>query len=429
MTKTFAALGILGAALFAFAACKDSSGDALITGAPSASGVPTKYALQLTVDSTGNNIKVGDKAITDSNGGDDTTDITGTIIADDATGEGVDEKLKLSATGKRAFKEITGGLNNTEGFRTNIVLDLKNGTWKNGTRTAGTGFLFDFNEYKDAQSKKIYDFFFLSFKPVFDGANGAFSGVTCYFERYSGVKKYKEGIYSGHAAASALGDNYTQEVQTKNTSTTDKSDSANYTLKTVGTWYSDLYKPSAGATCLKSLTAGSDYVYDSTAQTVTIGVDVKQLTGEKGLYTVRIGKISYTVGDGTSETAQPFSQDAFKQSWHTTFAAGTTMGKGGDQGGTSSITGYNNWTHVVKDDNTSNLKGGVLVYGFAPYGTKPVACYYTCNTKLSSNTVDNTTSRYDFVGDWNRANELDASTGNNSVIYEEGNVIHEYYYY
>ena len=416
MTKTFAALGILGAALFAFAACNDSSGDALITGAPSASGVPTKYALQLTVDSTGSNIKVGDKAITDSNGGDDTTDTTGTIIADDAT-EG-EAELKLSATGKRAFKEITAGLNNTEGFRTNIVLDLKNGTWKNGSRTAGTGFLFDFNQYKDAQSKKIYDFFFLSFKPVFGGENGAFSGVTCFFERYSGVKKYKEGIYSGHDAASALGDNYVP-------------------TDTNGTWdQTKIYTAADKKTWSKSLSSTNDYIYNSTEQTVTIGVDVKQQ--EKGVYTVRIGKIRYTVGDGTSETTQEFTPSAFKQSWHTYFTAGTTMGKGGETSTKTGDTGYIkngstnylNWTHVDKDNKDTNLKGGVLVYGFAPYGTKPVACYYTCNTQLSSGqTDDGNNTRYDFVGDWNRANELDTGAGNSSVIYEEGNVIHEYYYY
>lgn len=422
MTKTFAALGILGAALLAFASCKDSSGDALITGADSGSGVPQKYALKLTVDATGDKIKVGDKALIDSN-----LETTETIIADDAsTG---DADLKLSKTGKRAFNEITGGFNNTEGFRTNIVLDLKEGTWKNSTsgRTAGAGMLFDFNKYEN----DTYDFFFLSFKPVFGGSGGAFSGVTCYFERYSGVKKTKSGIYSGHAAAGALGCNYTQEVNTKNPSTTQPVANPDYTLKTVGTWYEELYEPSADATCKQNLSSVTDYVYDSTAGTVVIGVDVKQL--EKGVYTVRIGKISYTVGD-TSETAQEFKPSIFKQSWHTRFAPGTTMGEGGETsaktGASGYIPNYTKWTHIKSDDKDTNLKGGVLVYGFAPYGTKPVASYYTCNTQLRSGQTDSgDNTRYDYVGDWNVANELNEDGVQSKVFYEEGNVIQEYVYY
>lgn len=400
MTKTFAALGILGAALFAFAACKDSSGDALITGAPSASGVPTKYALQLTVDSTGNNIKVGDKAIKNSN------ELTeGTIIADNATGEGVDDNLKLSATGKRAFKEITAGLNNTEGFRTNIVLDLKNGTWKNGTRTAGAGMLFDFNKYK-VNSDETYDFFFLSFKPMYKNDGTLDTGkIQMNFERYTEVKKLKEGIYSNHDEAKCLGKCFVQSSD-----------------------YGDAWGNTAAISNIRTYYPTTGFTYDAEAQTITIGVDVKQLT--KGLYNVRIGKIKYVVGDVGSETEQTFTPEAFKQSWHTKFPSSTALQVGtcGDPEGATKIENYTKWKHVG-DNSASNLKGAVLVYGFAPYGTKPVACYYTCNTKLSSDTVDNTDSRVDFVGDWNRANELDASTGNSSVIYEEGNVIHEYYYY
>ena len=141
LTKTLAALGILGAALLAFASCKDSSGEGKTTGY--IPGVPAKYALQMTVDASEGNIKVGDDALVDSN-----ADTTKKIIADDAT-EG-EEELKLSKTGKRFFKEISAGLNNTEGFRTNIFLNVKDGTWHNSTskRTAGAGMLFDFNEYK-----------------------------------------------------------------------------------------------------------------------------------------------------------------------------------------------------------------------------------------------------------------------------------------
>lgn len=109
------------------------------------------------------------------------------------------------------------------------------------------------------------------------------------------------------------------------------------------------------------------------------------------------------------------------------------MGKGGETstktGDSGYIKNYLNWTHVVKDDKDSNLKGGVLVYGFAPYGTKPVAAYYTCNTKLSSNTTDNTASQHDYVGDWNVANTLDADGVTDKIFYEEGNVVHEYIYY
>lgn len=398
MTKTIAALGILGAALLAFASCKDSSGDGNTTGV--ISGVPAKYALQMTVDATGNNIKVGDDALVDSN-----ADTTKKIIADDATGG--EEELKLSKTGKRFFKEISAGLNNTEGFRTNIVLNVKDGTWTSATsgRKAGAGMLFDFNEYK-VGNDKTYDFFFLSFQPTI--SNGAITGVTAYFERYSGVKKTKEGIYSGHKAAKALGSNYIP---------TDAN----------GTWDESSYTPEQEKTWKATLAKGTDWYIDNDGNAI-IGVDVKQL--EKGVYTIRIGKITYDVGG----TAQTFSPSAFKQTWKTTFADdGTRMGKGGETstktGDSGYIKNYLNWTHVVKDDKDSNLKGGVLVYGFAPYGTKPIACYYTCNTKLSSNTTDNTTSQHDYVGDWNVANTLDADGVEDKIFYEEGNVVHEYIYY
>ncbi|MBQ3835505.1 MAG: hypothetical protein II814_00065, partial [Treponema sp.] len=405
------------AALLAFASCKDSSGDGNTTGV--VSGVPAKYALQMTVDATGNNIKVGDDALVDSN-----ADTTKKIIADDAT-EGETE-LKLSKTGKRFFKEISAGLNNTEGFRTNIVLNVKDGTWTNSTsgRTAGAGMLFDFNEYK-VGNDKTYDFFFLSFKPTISA--GKIAGVTAYFERYSGVKKYKEGIYSGHTAASALGSNYIQETNSYVDNAEGPADiNKDYTLKTVGKWLDTLYKPVAGATCRKVLANGTDWYNDADGNAI-IGVDVKQMT--KGVYTIRIGKITYDVGG----TAQTFSPSAFKQTWKTTFAGGTEMGEGGETstktGDDGYIKSYANWTHVVKGDKNSNLKGGVLVYGFAPYGTKPVAAYYTCDTKLSSNKLDNTASQYDYVGDWNVANTLDADGVEDKIFYEEGNVVHEYIYY
>ncbi len=415
LTKTLAALGILGAALLAFASCKDSSGDGNTTGA--ISGVPEKYALQMTVD--GNSIKVGDEALIASNADDKKP-----IIADDAT-EG-EEELKLSKTGKRFFKEISAGFNNTEGFRTNIVLNVKDGTWYNSTskRTAGAGMLFDFNEYK-VGSDKTYDFFFLSFKPTISA--GKIAGVTAYFERYSKVKKTKEGIYSGHTAASALGSNYIQETNSYVDSEDGPADNnKDYTLKTVGKWLDTLYNPVAGATCRKVLAKDTDYYLDADGNAI-IGVDVKQMT--KGVYTVRIGKINYLVGDA----AQEFSPSAFKQTWQTTFTGDTKIGEGGETsaktGASGYIKDYLNWTHVDKNDKDSNLKGAVLVYGFAPYGTKPVAAYYTCNTKLGSNTEDSTTSRYDYVGDWNVANTLDADGVTDKIFYEEGNVVHEYIYY
>lgn len=404
ITKTLALLCVLGAGLLAITSCKDVSGDGKTTGATE--GVNEKWALQMTVDATGDQIKVGDKAITDANGGTDDTDTTGIIIADDDTTG--DANLKLSQTGKRFYKEITPGFNNTEGFRTNIVLNVKDGIWQNAnkTRTAGAGMLFDYNEYEKVAGTKTYDFFFLSFKPEFSDA-GAITKVKCYFERYSGVKKTKKGVYSGHAKAAAIGNNYIQETNKYTTTADTPIADADYTLKTFGKWLQTLYEPAAEATCYKYLTKDTDY-YLNTDGNAVIGVDVKQL--EKGEYTVRIGKISYKVKDEATE----FTPSNFKESWKTTFTAGTTMGKGGDKAGTSCITGYENWTHVKKDDKKTNLKGGVMVYGFAPYGTKPVASYYTCNTKLASDTADTEGSGTDFVGDWSRVNDVN----DDGIIYD-----------
>lgn len=398
ITKTLAILCVLGAGLLAFTSCKDTSGDGKTSAADSAAGVAEKWALKMEVDATGDEIKVGGKAIIDSNEGTEDT-IEEDTDAGKTTPTG--HALQRQRCGKRSFKEITGGFNNTEGFRTNIVLKIKDGTkavkWCNPEvktasgkpRTAGAGMIFDFNQYEKVAGTKTYDFFFLSFKPTISG--DAITGVTCFFERYSGVKKYKEGIYSSHAAASALGKNYIQTA--------------------VGTWDNTLYDVEADKTYSKDLTKGTDYYLDSEGSAV-IGVDVKQI--EKGEYTVRIGKISYKVKDVDTE----FTASNFKQSWKTTFTAGTTMGKGGDKAGTSSIEGYTNWTHVKKDDTTSNLKGGVMVYGFAPYGTNPVAAYYTCNTKLASNTAETEGSGTDYVGDWNRAKDIN-----------DDGVVYEYVYY
>ncbi|MCR5047254.1 MAG: hypothetical protein K6A42_11820 [Treponema sp.] len=411
LTKTLAALCVMGGALLAFSACKDSSGDGNTSGAPSDSGVSRKYALQMTLDATGDNIKVGGKAINDSNGDSSAVSDIRTDTEEGKTDSSGEHASELQRCGKRYFEEISAGFNNTEGFRTNIVLDVKNGTWVNSgvttngnPRTAIAGMLFDFNKYKDAQDKDIYDFFYLAFKPTI-GANGI-TGVTAFFERYSGVKKTDKGIYTSDKAASALGSNYIP---------TDVN----------GTWDDTLYTPDQNKTWSKTL-QNTDWYKDNDGNAI-IGVDVKQI--EKGVFTVRIGKISYTVG----ETAQPFTPSIFKQTWQTTFAGGTTMGKGGETstktGDSGYIKDYLNWTHVEKNNKDSNLKGGVLVYGFAPYGTRPIACYYTCNTKLTSNTADNTTSRYDYVGDWNVANELDVDGVETKVFYEEGNVVHKYIYY
>ena len=405
LTKTLAALGILGAALLAFASCKDTSGNSTITAAPSAPGVAKKWALSMTVDATGDNIKVGEKAITDSN-----EMTTGTIVANTEEGKttAAGHELELQQCGKRAFKEFTGGFNNTEGFRTNVVLDMTNGTWRSTDtkRVATAGILFDFYEYEKVAGTKTYDFFYISFKPMFNNEGTALNGIRCYFERYSGVKKTKEGIYSRHDDASALGSNYIQTV--------------------VGTWDKALYTPSQSKTFYKDLTEGSDY-YKNADGNIVIGVNAKQKT--KGVYTINVGKISYTVNDA----AQDFTPSAFKESWRTTFATGTEIGVCGETraktGDTGYIKGYTNWTHVDKNDNDSNLKGGVLTYAFAPQGTKPVASFYTCDNKLSSNTTDNDDSRYDYVGDWKVPATVDADGVTGKIFYEEGNVVHEYYYY
>jgi|GEM_PF-3111957 len=394
ITKTLAILCVVGAGLFAFASCKDNSGDGDTSG--------NKWAITMTVDATGDNIKVGQKAITDSNAESEEA----AIVEDTEAGktETTNHELERQRCGKRFFKEISGGFNNTEGFRTNIFLDIKNGVWNNTTtnRQAGAGMLFDFYEYEKVAGTKTYDFFFLSFKPQFEG--NAVKSVICYFERYSGVKKYKEGIYSSHSNASALGSNYIQTA--------------------VGTWDNTLYTPEQGKTWKATLEKESDYYLDADGN-VIIGVNVKQK--EKGVYTVDIGKVSYTVG----ETAQDFSPSAFKKSWRTTFAKKTTMGVCGETaaktGDTGYIKDYTNWTHVDKKTKDSNLKGGVLVYGFAPYGTKPVASFYTCNNKLGSNTVDTDDSHNDYVGDWNVPASVDAD--DQDALYCDGGVVHEYVEY
>ena len=404
LTKTMAVLAIcIGAGLFALAGCKNNAGDG---DTEKAGNVAEKWALKMTVDATGDNIKVGDKAIIDSNAGGESSDNTGTIVADTEAGKSTatGHELERQHCGKRFYQEITAGLNNTEGFRTNIVINVKDGTWRNAdtNRTAGAGMLFDFYEYKNSEGTKTYDFFFLSFKPEF--SSNAVTSVTAYFERYSGVaKKLKKGIYSRHDAATALGSNYIQE--------------------SVGTWDARLYTPSEGKTFKKTLTKGNGYTVDADGN-IIIGVDVKQFT--KGVYTVRIGTISYTV-NGEAQTLSP---TAFKQSWKTSFAKKLDMGECGETsaktGATGYIKNYEHWTHVKNGDKDSNLKGGVMVYGFAPYGTKPVASYFTCNTKLKSGEVETADSNTDYVGDWNRVNELDGAQ--HTVIYEDG-VKYESVYY
>lgn len=386
LTKTMAVLAIcIGAGLFALAGCKDNSGDGDTSG--------NKHAITMTVDATGDNIKVGGQAITDSS-----EMTTATIIADTDTS---DTTLQLSNCGKRFFKEISGGLNNTEGFRTNIVLNLKDGKWYNSSsgRNAGAGMIFDFAEYEKDGKTKTYDFFFLSFKPLFNKTSGNLdtSKIQMNFERYTGVKKTKEGIYSRKTEAASLGKCYVQKTQS-----------------------GDVWSDEATFENIQTYNLASGFLYDATAQTITIGVDVKQET--VGAYKVQVGTITYTLTDGSTST----SVVDFKKNWKTSFK-GTKYAEVGDPAGTSSITGYTNWTHVSKDA-TKNLKGGVMVYGFAPYGTKPVATYYTCTTKAASNTTP--AADTDYVGDWNRVNELDTRSGvKDFTVYEEGGVIHEYVEY
>ena len=391
LTKTMAVLAIcIGAGLFALAGCKDNSGDGDTSG--------NKHAITMTVDATGDNIKVGGKAITDSSEMSEDT-----IVADTAAGTAdyKGHELELQHCGKRFFKEISGGLNNTEGFRTNIVLNLKDGTWNNSTskRNAGAGMIFDFAEYEKDGKTKTYDFFFLSFKPLFNVTSGVLitDTIQMNFERYTGVKKTKEGIYSRKTEAASLGKCYAQTAQKS------------------ATW-----DTTPGYDNIQTYKLTSGFIYDATAQTITIGVDVKQNTA--GAYTVQVGKITYTLTDGSTST----SVVDFKKNWKTSFS-GTKYAEVGDPAGTSSITGYTNWTHVSKDA-TKNLKGGVMVYGFAPYGTKPVATYYTCTKKAASNTTP--AADTDYVGDWNRVNELDTRSGvKDYTVYEEGGVIHEYVEY
>lgn len=403
ITKTITALCVLGAALLAFAGCKDNSGDG--DTAAAIAGIKAKHALSMTVDATTEEIKVGKKAINDSNEG---TEVEILANTDEGKATSVGHEAEQQRCGKRFFKEISAGLNNTEGFRTNVVLNKAEGTWRNSDtgRTAGAGLLFDFNKYGDT-----YDFFFISFKPVFSADGSSITSVNAYFERYSGVKKYKAGIYTSHTAASALGSNYIQTA--------------------VGTWNSTLFTPAQGRTWQANLTQGNGYTTDSLGN-IIIGLDVKQLTDENGLYTVRIGNIVYTTADGSAATFNPLvdpTKNSFNMAWKTSFVANRTFGKGGEREN-SSIEGYANWTHVDKKNKSSNLKGAVLAYGFAPYGTKPVASFYTCGTPLSSGKTDNTSSAYDYVGDWNVANEIDAATGaKTTVVYEEGGVVHEYVEY
>lgn len=404
LTKTLAALGILGAALLAFASCKDTSGDGKTTNI--IPGVAKKWALSMTVDATGDNIEVGKKAITDSNG--DDTAVT-EILADTEAGKTnpSGHEAERQRCGKRFFQEFTSGFNNNEGFRMNIVLS-KDGTWTNAgvttddkPRTATAGVLFDFYEYEKQAGNKTYDFFFLAFKPTFTA--GKITKIYAFFERYSGVKKYKEGIYTSHADASALGSNFIQTA--------------------VGTWDEHLYPASAGKTWSKELEKDKDYKLDADGNAI-IGVDIKQL--QNGLYTVSFGTIKYYVGSEEQE----FSVTNFKQGWKTKFTPGQTIGKGGDPNGTSSISGYDNWTHISKTDKSTNLKGGVLTYAFAPYGTKPVVNYFICSTSKSSGSTDTQDSEVDYVGDWKVPATLDERPGvTDKIFYEEGNVVHEYIYY
>ena len=187
ITKTLAALCVLGAGLMAITSCKDSSGDMAVTGA--VSGVPAKYALEVTVDATGDEIKVGKKAISDSNEGTE-VEIVENTVEGKTTPAG--HETEQQQCGKRAFKEISSGLNNNCGFRTNIVLDTTKGTWLNSetSRKANVGMLFDFKQYNGK-----FDFFYISFVPQFSGSS--VTGVTCYFERYSEVKKCIETFIYG----------------------------------------------------------------------------------------------------------------------------------------------------------------------------------------------------------------------------------------
>lgn len=408
----------MGGALLAFSACKDSSGDmqtvALI------SGVPAKYALSATVDATDNNIKVGEKAIIDSNGGTDTENSEGVITASDAAHKTsyTGYELEQQHCGKRAFKEFSSGFNNNAGFRTNVVLDLKNGKWTNVDtgRKATAGILFDFNKY--GSSTQTYDFFFLAFQPVI-GSDNVPTSVICYFERYVGVKKYNDGVYSRHKAASALGSSYIQSSSSLDNTDWDLTykDASNNPIP---------YTADQGKSKAKTLEKDTDYIWDAANQLIIIGVDAKQQPS-KGMYTVRVGKITYDLNG----VAQPFSTTVFSQAWKTTFTPGHKIGVGGETSSANSFgNAYTNWKHVDSNDKDTNLLGGVMAYAFAPYGTKPVILFLTCSTGANKDAAAQEGGQYDYIGDWNISNDIEVSEdGKSTVIYEEGNVVHEYFYY
>ncbi len=155
-TQKLAILSIFTAAtLFS---CKESGNTTPIIPVPGDDSVPPKYALKMTIDATDKNIKADGKAIIDSNGGDEKTDSTGTIVANTEQGKTTAEghELEVQQCGKRLFKNITLGLSGNEGFRTNIVLKAKDGVWLNSDtkRVAEAGIIFDLNVYKDADKKK-----------------------------------------------------------------------------------------------------------------------------------------------------------------------------------------------------------------------------------------------------------------------------------
>lgn len=295
-----------------------------------------KWDATMTLDAT--DIKVGDKAM---------TDMAGTTTADIVADTTADSAHLLKYTGKRYFKQISS-TNDNQGIRTNIVINTADALNSETKRKATVGFIFDMNEYDGK-----WDFTMLGINPL---------NETYYVERYVGVSKKAaaDGVYFSNVTQ--ISDCYYLTTENGNWSTS-MADNADKT---------EAYDLPTGL-----------YSKDTTAKTLTVGVDIKQTkTGE---YEVKLGKIS-TADDGT-----------------TTFT-GKTVAKIGDPNGSSSIQNYTNWTHSRASDTTTPLQGRIAVYGFAPFGTKISATFTTGKTKAKSGQQDENT---DYVNAFSLAGDVE----------------------
>ncbi len=368
MTKFFALAGT-AALLFGMAGCKTESG----TEYGNTSG--KKYALTMTVDYKKNK----DGSAYSKYDASESKNIVD-VVTDSKT------QVKIEDTGVRFFKDFSSGVDNNMGFRTNIVINTKESNLTNSdkNRYATFGIFWDKNDYKGSDDKKVYDFFGLIINP---------KKKMAYLDRYYGVKTTKDGVYCSDVGS--IGNSY---CPTDATATTWKPCKDN-----------DDGTGSSGNSAY-SVDITDALVEDEKAGTITIGVDVHQLTA--GQYTVKIGKIAYNTGN-------------FDDATSTTFTVSNLLGVCGDPAGTSDITGYEHWTHYEKKDENL-LEGGACVYGFVPYGCKLVATYNTLNSKAANATTaaikkDGTSiagKDADWVYDWNIA--PDADTSSTKTSYAEG---------